>query len=103
MTARNVEQEFDTLKSDISKLSSDLVNLRDAIRSLAGQDAQEPLARMRAVLEQANEGVEATASALGARSRQGIASVEQQMRERPLASILIGLGVGLIIGKLVSR
>ncbi|MBY0431283.1 MAG: hypothetical protein K2Q10_08805 [Rhodospirillales bacterium] len=103
MSARNVEQEFDALKSDFSKLSSDLASLTDAIRNLTGQDAQDYLAKMRAVVGQANEGVEATASALGARGREGIASVAQHMRERPLTSILICLGLGVVIGKLIDR
>ena len=103
MSARNVEHEFDTLKADFNKLSSDLVNLTDIMRGLAGQDAQAYLAKMRTVVGQANEGVEATAAALSARGRQGIASVEHQIRERPLTSILICLGLGMIVGKLINR
>lgn len=91
------------MKADFSKLSSDLVNLTDAMRTLAGQDAQNHVAKMRTVAGQASDGIEATASALNTCGRRGIASIEHLMRERPLASILIGLGVGLIVGKLISR
>ena len=103
MSTRNVEQEFDALRSDFSKLSSDLGNLTDALRNLTGQGAQDYLAKMQAVMGQANDGVEATATALSARGREGIACVTHQMRERPLTSILICLGLGVVIGKLFDR
>jgi ElaB/YqjD/DUF883 family membrane-anchored ribosome-binding protein len=103
MAARNVEQEFDALKSDFGRLSSDLVNLTEAMRGLIGGDAQDTIAKVRTVMGQAGESVEATAAALGARGRKGIACLEHQVRERPLTSILVCLGVGLVLGKLIDR
>ena len=103
MAARNVEQEFDALKSDFGRLSSDLANMTEALRGLVGQDAGGTIGKVRAAMGQASEGVEATAAALGARGRKGIACLEHQVRERPLTSILVCLGVGLVLGKLLDR
>jgi len=103
MPGRNVEQEFDALKLDFGKLSSDLVRLTEALRDLTGEGAQEYVAKLRSVVSQANEDAQAAAAALGARGREGIAAVEHQVRERPLMSILICFGVGLVIGKLIDR
>ena len=90
-------------KSDFGKLSSDLVRLTEALRDLTGEGAQEYVAKLRSVVSQANEDAQAAAAALGARGREGIAAVEHQVRERPLMSILICFGVGLVIGKLIDR
>lgn len=103
MSTRNVEQEFDALKSDFSKLSADLVNLTEAIRDLAGKDAQAYMTKFRGAVSHANHDVEAAATALGERGRESAACIAHQIRERPLASILVCLGLGLVIGKLIHR
>jgi ElaB/YqjD/DUF883 family membrane-anchored ribosome-binding protein len=96
MPPRTIEQEFDTLKADFSKLSSDLANLTEVLRDLTGQGAQASFDKLRAA---AGNGVDAAA----AHGRDGVAAVMQQVRERPLASILVCFGLGLVIGKLIDR
>ena len=103
MTTRNVEQEFDTLKSDFGKLSTDLSNLTAALRDLTAEGAQDYMAKLRAATEHANGNVHAAAAALGARGREGLDAAAEHVRERPLASILICFGLGLVIGKLMDR
>jgi ElaB/YqjD/DUF883 family membrane-anchored ribosome-binding protein len=103
MSARNVEHEFDALKSDFGKMSADLVSLTQALRDLAAKDGEAYLSKARNVVGQANEDVEAAAAALAARGREGLHSVAVQVRERPLTSILVCLGVGVVIGKLFDR
>lgn len=103
MSARNVEQEFDALKSDFGKLSSDLVGLTEAVRDLVGQDVQGYVAKARVVAGQVNEEVDAATTALAAQGRAGVACVTHQMRDHPVASILVCLGLGFVIGKLIER
>ena len=103
MSARNVEQEFDVLKSDFGKLSTDLANLTTALRELTNQGAQDYVAKLRAAAGQANDDIHAAAAALGARGREGMETAAQHVRERPLASILICFGLGLVVGKLIDR
>lgn len=103
MSARNVEQEFDALKLDLGKLSSDLASVTEALHDLAGRSAGEYGAKLRGVMEHATENVETAAAALKERGCRGAASVVHHMRERPLATILIGFGLGVVIGKLMDR
>ena len=37
------------------------------------------------------------------RGREGAAALEQQIEERPVISLLVAFGVGLVIGKLINR
>ena len=103
MSARNVEQEFDALKADFGKLSADLVVLSEALRSLTGQDAVNYLAKLRSFAGAEADGLGTAATGLGARGQDALASVGRQISERPLASVLICFGLGLIISKLIER
>lgn len=103
MPARNVEQEFDALKLDFGKLSDDLVSLTAAMRELIDQGARDSAAKLRTAAGQAHEDIHAAAAALGARGKEGVAAAAQQIRERPLTSILIGFGLGFVLGKLFDR
>ena len=103
MTSRNVEQEFDTLKADFGKLSGDLANLTAALRDLTAEGAQDYLAKLRAATDHANGEIHGAAAALGARGREGLDAAVAHVRERPLTSILICFGLGLVIGKLIDR
>jgi ElaB/YqjD/DUF883 family membrane-anchored ribosome-binding protein len=37
------------------------------------------------------------------RGREGVAAVEHQIEERPLLSMLVAFGIGVLIGKLINR
>ena len=103
MPARNVEQEFDALKSDFAKLGSDFMNLTHAMGNLTGEEARDCSAKFRAALGHAGEDVDAVAASLAVNGRKSVAAVARCVGERPLTSILLCLGVGLVIGKLIDR
>jgi ElaB/YqjD/DUF883 family membrane-anchored ribosome-binding protein len=103
MSTRNVEQEFDTLRSDFGKLSADLVGLTELLRDITGKGAQDYLAQLRAAGGQVNEDVHAAAAALGARGREGIAALGDEIKQRPLMSLLVCFALGLVLGKLIER
>jgi len=103
MPARNVEQEFDALKQDFAKLGTDLMGLTEAMRGLTTSEVQEHLAKLRAVMGHANDDVEAAARALSAQGHKGMAAAARCVVERPLTSILVCFGLGVVIGKLIDR
>jgi ElaB/YqjD/DUF883 family membrane-anchored ribosome-binding protein len=103
MSARNVEQEFDSLKADFGKLSADLVALTDALRGLNGRDAKDYLAKLGSIAAGESDGLRAAAAELGARGQDAVASVGRQISDRPVMSVLICFGLGLLIGKLLDR
>lgn len=103
MPVRNVEDEFDALKLDFGRLSTDLGRLTEAVQSLVGQDLQAYKAKLQGVMGQVGDGVEDAVSAMGDRGRAGAKCVAHQMHEHPVMSILVCLGLGLAVGKLISR
>lgn len=78
MAERSLEQEFDSLKGDLESLKKTL----------------------------AKKGMRALDSAVSSATetgQQGLATLENQIVERPLASLLIAFAAGVVIGKLTDR
>jgi len=103
MSARNVEQEFDALRSDFGKLSADLANLTAALRDVTAEGAHDYWVKLRAATDHANGEAHAAAAALGARGRDSIDAAARHVRDRPLTSVLACFAAGLVIGKLLDR
>jgi ElaB/YqjD/DUF883 family membrane-anchored ribosome-binding protein len=103
MSVRNVEQEFDSLRADFGKVRADLVALTEALGGLTGQDAKDCVAKLRSLAEADADSHRAAATGLGARGQDAMACVGRQISERPLASVLICFGLGLVIGKFIER
>lgn len=85
MAERNIEKDIDALRSDFAALQSDLQALTRTLARRARTAAAD------------------TADDLLARGRDGVAAVEGQVAERPLASLLIAFGAGVALGKLLDR
>ncbi len=100
---RSVDQELSSLKDDLGQLRQDMVALTRALADSAEGGAREVAERVRtmAVKTQAEAGRLSRAAL--AQGEQGFDAVAAQIEQRPLTSILISFGVGLVIGKLLDR
>ncbi len=96
MTARNVEGEFDTLKDDLGKLRADVSNLSSALKDVTSDTVREQVEIIRARIDS----IAADAKMQG---RASLDDLTGRIEERPLASVLIAFGVGVLIGKLFDR
>ncbi len=96
MTTRNVEGEFDTLKDDLGKLRADVSNLSSALKDVTSDTVREQVEIIRARIDS----IAADAKMQG---RASLDDLTGRIEERPLASVLIAFGVGVLIGKLFDR
>jgi ElaB/YqjD/DUF883 family membrane-anchored ribosome-binding protein len=80
-----LENELDVLKSDMSKVKSDLESL---VESLIGRGKSES---------------HAMADATRVKVKDGVSSVENYIEDRPFTTVLVALGVGLLVGKFFSK
>jgi ElaB/YqjD/DUF883 family membrane-anchored ribosome-binding protein len=99
----NERAEIDQLKSDLKTLREDFTKLgKDAVsatRHTAGSASEAAKAEARKRLDQLGDAWDST-------KEQGAAAkhdVERRIEEHPLASVMIALGVGFVIGKLIDR
>lgn len=88
--------ELDKLQADIAAVRDDLAALTSLYKEKLKDGADSVASRVR-------DGAEKTAADVGARARDGAAVVSDQIEARPLTSVLIAFGVGMALGKIISR
>jgi ElaB/YqjD/DUF883 family membrane-anchored ribosome-binding protein len=96
MTTRNLETEFDTVKDDIGKLRADIANLSASLSDATSDTVREQLSSIRGRIDQA-------ASDARDHGREVLGDLADHIEERPLTSILMAFGIGLLVGKLFDR
>lgn len=92
MAANDVSKAADELKADIESLKTDVSALMQSLGKLAGDSGREGLR----TLEEAKARVQAQAS-------ESAQTVERQIVEKPLLSVLIAFAAGMLFGKLLDR
>jgi len=92
MATNDTAKAAEELRDDLEKIKSDLASLVDAVGKFAADGGREGL--------RAFDNVRARAQTQAAHS---IESIEHQVAERPLVSVLIAFAVGMIFGKLMDR
>lgn len=88
---------------DLNKVKEDVASLRESLNDLSKQSAETARAQAESLHLRARENAERLASEASAKFREGTAAVTHEVEERPLTSVLIAFGVGLIVGKLFHR
>lgn len=96
MKPRSYSNEFDSVRDDLTKLSADIASLAQAIKDGAGDTAREQLALARERFDRLTEDARE-------HGQDTIDSLVEQIEERPLTSVLIAFGVGVILGRLLDR
>jgi ElaB/YqjD/DUF883 family membrane-anchored ribosome-binding protein len=96
MTSANIEGEFVTVKEDLAKLRADISNLSNALKDVTSDAVHDQIAMIRARID-------TLTGEAKQHSRRTLDEVTDKIEERPLASVLVAFGVGLLIGRLLDR
>jgi len=91
-----LKSDLRSLREDFSKLGKDVMN---ATKHGAGHASEVARAEARKRLEQLGDAVD-TARERGMSAKH---DVERRIEEHPLAAVMVALGVGVVIGKLLDR
>jgi ElaB/YqjD/DUF883 family membrane-anchored ribosome-binding protein len=104
---RNLEEELDTLKASLDTLRKDVSSLASSFGDAATDEVRTRGRRARAAVgratNRAGEVWDDATSEVSRRGREGVASLEHQIDERPFISVLVAFGIGVVIGKLTNR
>jgi ElaB/YqjD/DUF883 family membrane-anchored ribosome-binding protein len=104
---RNLEEEFDALKAGLDTLRNDISSRVNSFGEAATDEVRTRGRRARAamgrVTDRAGEVWDDATNEASRRGREGAAAVKQQIEERPVISLLVAFGIGLVIGKLINR
>jgi ElaB/YqjD/DUF883 family membrane-anchored ribosome-binding protein len=92
----DLERQFQTIRDDITTLSRLLREIGEAKagekRDTALAEAEALLDRSRAILDEGR-----------IRAREATASIEDHIREKPIQSALVALGIGFLVGIITRR
>jgi len=96
MTTHDVGSEFDTVKEDLAKLRSDIASLSNALKGVTSDSVHEQIASIRSRIDGLTDEART-------HSRDTLDDFANRIEERPVTSVLIALGVGFLIGRLLDR
>ena len=103
MSNQAVDQELETLRGDLSTLRSDVKKLTEDLSraaqtgaTVASEEAQAEMRRLRADLDDLYHRAMSKGQA-------SLESVEEHVERNPLTSLAVAFGVGLLLGKLLDR
>lgn len=99
----DLRTEIDALKEDLGAVRGDMRSILEVLRDSGMEKAEHARDCVRAEaherLEQLNEAYHRAQDA----GHRAAAGAREKVEEHPLSSILIALGVGLVVGKLLDR
>ncbi|HEY2890692.1 MAG TPA: hypothetical protein VGJ31_08685 [Dongiaceae bacterium] len=98
---RRVEPaSFDTIVDDLGTLKRDIGRLMDQMKTGAVDGASEAAQNL---LNQLNERASDIYDNLSDQGERSVKAISRQVEERPITSLLVAFGVGMIVSRLMSR
>lgn len=91
---------FETIVDDLSTLKRDIGRLMDQMKTGAVDGASEATQNL---LNQLNERASDIYDNLSDQGERSVKAISRQVEERPITSLLVAFGVGMIVSRLLSR
>jgi ElaB/YqjD/DUF883 family membrane-anchored ribosome-binding protein len=96
MTTAKIDGDLDTVREDLAKLREDVANLATSLKGATSEALHEQIDAVR-------ERIDRLSGEARQQSRRTLDDLTDKIEERPLASILVAFGVGILIGRLLDR
>jgi ElaB/YqjD/DUF883 family membrane-anchored ribosome-binding protein len=96
MATRNLEGEFDVIKDDLVKLREDIAKLTASFKDVTSETVRDRVGALRGRIDE-------IAGDARAQGRHAMDELADHIEERPLTSVLIAFGVGVLLGRLFDR
>lgn len=88
---------------DVETLQNDLKTLKADFAKLAGLLGEQAQSSIQDTAQQAKASVQDAAQQAKDKASESAEELQEQIRDNPFASVMIALGVGFILGKLLDR
>jgi len=96
MTSHDVEGEFSAVKDDLAKLRADIANLSAALKDLTSETVHDQIDSLKGRIDRATHDARD-------QGRKALDDLADHVEERPVSSVLIAFGVGVLLGRLFDR
>ena len=99
----DLRNDLDSIKGDIAALQADLAGaLKDLVAAGKGE-AGAAKEKIESEVRERLDRLSAKADLLARRGRRAVDNLEQHIEDKPLQSVGIALGIGVLIGALLAR
>lgn len=102
-SSSQLEQGWQNLKVDMNKLRSDLAEVAQALMESGRAEAGEARTRLQEMAQQRLENVRQALDSARERGRDATDMLKQQVEEKPLMSLLVAFGAGMLLGAILKR
>lgn len=102
-SSSQLEQGWQNLRVDISKLRSDLTEVAQALMEAGKMEASEAKSRMQDMAQQRLDDVRKALDTARGRGRDATDVLKQQVEAKPLMSLGIAFGAGILLGVILNR
>lgn len=92
--------DFNEVKKDIDELRSDLAALGKDVKQLLKDGVVREAASTLGALQ---EGAESALASVAEQGRGAVSSMEASLKRRPLESLLVAFGVGVLLGNIIRK
>jgi ElaB/YqjD/DUF883 family membrane-anchored ribosome-binding protein len=96
MTSHDVEGEFGVVKDDLAKLRADIANLSAALKDLTSETVHDQIDSLKGRIDRVTHDARD-------QGRKALDDLAGHIEDRPVSSVLIAFGVGIILGRLFDR
>ena len=96
MTTRDLESEFDTVKDDLAKLRTDISKLSASLKDVTSETVHDQIEMIRDRLDRISDRAREE-------GREALGDLTDRIEDRPLTSVLIAFGVGVLMGRFFDR
>jgi len=93
---KRLDKDLEILKKDISKLREDLSGVAKSLLEKGKSETEAAKGRL-------SEGVQNEFQVARDKSKETVESLERQIKEKPMLSLIIAFILGLFLGKLFDR
>jgi ElaB/YqjD/DUF883 family membrane-anchored ribosome-binding protein len=101
--AEELRPDLGQLKADFERLSESIGSLRSHLVGLGREGARSAQVAGLAQLDNMRREVDELAQQFRQQGRDTLGQVEQQVRDRPLTSLLMAFGIGMVLARLFGR
>lgn len=103
MATTTKETDVETLRQDIDELKSALAGLTKDVKKVAEARQDDVAGSARAKFEEIGQNASRFARKAAERGREGAEAVGETVRDRPVQSLLVAFGAGLLLARLLDR
>lgn len=103
MAERDLNNEMEALRADVTKLRTDLGNIAQALKEVGKGKAEDARSSVSELASTLREELLRALEGAKDRGKRSVATVEETIEDRPFLTLLTAFGAGILLGKLLDR